>query len=119
MLHQITKITIVNVHVQAISTEIIYGELAELSTPSLARFLGYVKLILDEVMQLRSKHNTVKKAKKHAKNILPREPCSLVLKYLKAMQKQFKEDLVAAKRSRFSKPALPSTQTVKKKSMLV
>lgn len=71
-------------------------------------FLGYVKLILDEVIKLRCKYNTLKKARKHAKKILPTEPCSLVEKYLQGSQKPAKEDVVAAIRTRFSKPALPA-----------
>ena len=60
-------------------------------------------------MKLRCKHNTLKKARKHAKKILPPEPCSLVEKYLKGRPKPSKEVVVAAIRSRFSKPALPLT----------
>jgi hypothetical protein len=71
-------------------------------------FLGYVKLILDEVIKLRCKYNTLKKARKHAKKILPTEPCSLVEKYLQGSQKPAKEDVVAAIRTHFSKPALPA-----------
>jgi hypothetical protein len=71
-------------------------------------FLGYVKLILDEVIKLRCKYNTLKKVRKHAKKILPTEPCSLVEKYLQGSQKPAKEDVVAAIRIRFSKPALPA-----------
>ena len=78
--------------------------------------LGYVKLILDEVVQLRSRHNTLNEARKHAKKILPPEPCSLVEKYLKGKQRPSKKDVLTVKRSRFSKPALPLTQTVKKNS---
>ena len=65
------------------------------------------------MVQLRSRYNTLKKARKHAKKILPPEPCSLVEKYLKGKQRPSKKDVVTAKRSQFSKPALPLTQTVK------
>ena len=64
-------------------------------------------MILTEVVHLRTKYPTHKKAKSHANEVLPIEPRSLVEQYLAGKERQSKEDVVANRRSRFSKPALP------------
>ena len=51
--------------------------------------------------------NSQKKAKSHANEVLPVEPRSLVEQYLAGKERQSKEDNVANRWSRFSKPALP------------
>lgn len=66
-------------------------------------------MILNEVVQHRSKHNTLKKAKLHADKVLPVEPKSLVEKYLEGKERPSKEEVVAGRKSRFSKPALPAS----------
>ena len=66
-------------------------------------------LILKEAVQLRSKYNTLKKAKVHANEVLPIEPKSLVQQYLEGKERPSKEQVVASRKSRFSKPALPAT----------
>ena len=66
-------------------------------------------LILKEAVQLRSKYNTLKKAKVHANEVLPIEPKSLVEQYLEGKERPSKEQVVASRKSRFSKPALPAS----------
>ena len=69
-----------------------------------------MQLILNEVMRLRSQYKTLKKAKVYADNMLPAEPQSLVAQYLAGKERPSKEDVVAKKRSLFSKPALPTSE---------
>lgn len=73
-------------------------------------FTGYVQLILNEVMRLRSQYKTIKKAKVYAHNMLPAEPQSLVAQYLEGKERPSKEQVVASRKSRFSKPALPTSE---------
>ena len=61
-------------------------------------------------MRLRSQYKTLKKAKAYADNMLPAEPQSLVAQYLAGKERPSKEDVVANRRSRFSKPALPTSE---------
>ena len=72
-------------------------------------FTGYVQLILNEVMRLRSQYKTIKKAKVYA-HMLPAEPQSLVAQYLEGKKRPSKEQVVASRKSRFSKPALPTSE---------
>ncbi|XP_028410291.1 uncharacterized protein LOC114532904 [Dendronephthya gigantea] len=74
----------------------------------------YVHLILSQVIKLRKQYPTLKKAKEHASNVLPPEPQSLVQQYLAGKERPSKEQVVANKKSRFSKPALPTS--VKRKA---
>ena len=67
-------------------------------------------MILNEVMKLRSQYQSLKKAKAHAHYMLPTEPQSLVAKYLTGKERPSKEQVVASRRSRFSKPALPTSE---------
>ena len=73
-------------------------------------FTGYVQLILNEVMRLRSQYKTIKKAKVYAHDMLPAEPQSLVAQYLEGKERPSKEQVVASRKSRFSKPALPTSE---------
>ena len=66
-----------------------------------------MELILNEVVHLRYKYPTLKKAKVHANEVLPVEPKSLVEQYLAGKDRPSKEQVVASRKSRFSKPALP------------
>ena len=66
-------------------------------------------LILKEAVQLRSKYNTLKKAKVHANEVLPIEPKSLVEQYLEGKERPSKEQVVASRKSRYSKRALPAS----------
>ena len=52
-------------------------------------------------------YHTLKKARKHAYHMLPKEPMSLVEKYLGGNQAESKASVVARRYSRFSKPAYP------------
>ena len=63
---------------------------------------------MTRVSQDRRKHTTLKKAKAHADKMLPVEPKSLVEKYLEKKERPSKEEVVAGRKSRFSKPALPA-----------
>ena len=67
-------------------------------------------MILNEVMKLRSQCQSLKKAKDHAHDMLPTEPQSLVAKYLTGKERPSQEQVVASRRSRFSKPALPTSE---------
>lgn len=60
-----------------------------------------------ESLSLRKKYNTLKKAKQHAKRILPHEPMSLVVKYQDGKEPESKASVVSRKYSRFSIPACP------------
>ena len=73
-------------------------------------FTGYVQLILNEVMKLRSQYKTIKKAKVYALDMLPAEPQSLVAQYLARKERPSKEQVVASRKLRFSKPALPTSE---------
>jgi hypothetical protein len=73
-------------------------------------FLGYIKQILEEAIKLRAAYPTLAKAKEHAKIVLPAEPYSLVQKYLEGKVRQSKEEVVAARHSRYTSPALPLPQ---------
>ena len=68
-------------------------------------------MILNQALQLRTKYPTLRKAKAHANEVLPAEPESLVDQYLAGKERHSKELVVASRRSRFSKPALPTSQT--------
>lgn len=72
------------------------------------RFVGYVRTIFNEVINLRTKYTTLVKASAHAKKILPPEPCTLVEKYLAGKERPSKEEVVSARHSRCTKPALPT-----------
>ena len=74
---------------------------------SFVLFLGYVKQIFDEVVRLRTVYRTLAKASANAKLVLPQEPCSLVEKYLANRERQPKEEIFAARHTRYSQPALP------------
>lgn len=52
----------------------------------------------------------MKKAAAHAKEILPAEPESLVSQYLAGKERPLKDDVVAKRKSRFSTPALPTSE---------
>jgi hypothetical protein len=54
-----------------------------------------VELILNEVVHLRYKYPTLKKAKVHANEVLPVEPKSLVEQYLAGKDRPSKEQVVA------------------------
>ena len=73
-------------------------------------FLGYIKQILEKAIKLRAAYPTLAKAKEHAKIVLPAEPYSLVQKYLEGKVRQSKEEVVAARHSRYTSPALPLPQ---------
>ena len=76
---------------------------------NLSLFLaGYDDLLLNEVVQLRSKYQTLKKAKAHSNEVLPAEPGSLVEKYLIGKERPLKEQVVASRNTRYTKPALSS-----------
>ena len=76
---------------------------------NLSLFLaGYDDLLLNEVVQLRSKYQTLKKAKAHSNEVLPAEPGSLVEKYLIGKERPLKEQVVASQNTRYTKPALSS-----------
>ncbi|CAB4021741.1 Hypothetical predicted protein [Paramuricea clavata] len=55
---------------------------------------GYIQLIFDEVLTLRSQFQTMKKAKVHANVVLPAEPQSLVEQYLEGKERPLKEQVV-------------------------
>ena len=80
---------------------------------------GYVHLILNEVMRLRSQYKTMKKAKVHAHNMLPAEPQSLIAQYLAGKERTSKEHVVASRKSRFSKPAFPTSEKQRSEISLV
>ncbi len=67
----------------------------------------YIKTIHCEVIQLRKDFGTLKKAKCHAKEFLPKEPVSLAEKYTKGTERKTKAEVIATKYSRFTKPAYP------------
>ena len=67
----------------------------------------YIETIHCEVVRLRKDFGTLKKAKCHAKELLPKEPASLVEKYTKGTARQPKAEVIAKKYSRFTKPAYP------------
>ena len=67
--------------------------------------------MLNKTVQLRTKYLTLRKAKAHANEVLPAEPESLVDQYLAGKERPSKELVVASRRSGFSKPALPTSQT--------
>ena len=69
---------------------------------------GYVDLLLNEVVQLRSKYQTLKKAKAHSNEVLPAELGSLFEKYLIGKERPLKEQMVASRNTRYTKPALLS-----------
>ncbi|XP_028412060.1 uncharacterized protein LOC114534789 [Dendronephthya gigantea] len=71
---------------------------------------GYVQLILKETIQLRKQYPTIKKAKDHANKVLPTEPATLVEKYLVGKERPSKEEVITSRKSRFSTPALPTSQ---------
>ena len=50
---------------------------------------------------------TLNRARKHAYHILPKEPMSLVEKYMIGNEAESKASVVARRYSRFSKPASP------------
>ena len=72
-------------------------------------FLGYIQLILKETIKLRNKYPTLEKAIVHANEVLPAEPDSLVDQYLAGKERPSKELVVASRKSRFTKPALPTS----------
>ena len=65
-----------------------------------------MKLVFEEVVNLRSQYQTLDKAKDHAKEVLPPEPCMLVEKYLTGKERPSKEQVVARQHTHFSEPAL-------------
>ena len=67
-------------------------------------------MILNEGMRLRSQYKTLKKVKAYADNMLSVEPQSLVAQYLAGKERPSKEEVVANRKSRFSKPALPTSE---------
>ncbi|CAB4031322.1 Hypothetical predicted protein, partial [Paramuricea clavata] len=67
----------------------------------------YIQTIQEECLKLRNDFSTLKKAISHSKELLPEEPVTLVEKYLDGKQPKPKSDIVAAKHSRFTQPALP------------
>lgn len=67
----------------------------------------YIETIHGEVIKLRKEFGTLKKAKCHAKELLPKEPISLVENYTKDTPRQPKAKVIASKYSRFSEPAYP------------
>lgn len=67
-------------------------------------------MILNQAIHLRNKYPTLKKAKVHANEVLPVEPESLVSQYLAGKERPLKEDVVANRKSRFSTPALPTSE---------
>ena len=69
--------------------------------------LEYLQTVQHECLQLRKDFASLKKAKSHAKELLPEEPISLVEKYNDGKQPYAKADLVATRHSRFTLPALP------------
>ena len=69
--------------------------------------LEYIEAVQLESLKLRTKYRTLKKAQKHANDILLKEPMSLVDKYLGGNQAESKASVVARRYSRFSKPAYP------------
>lgn len=73
-------------------------------------------MILNEVMRLRDQYKTLRKAKAHADNMLPVEPQSLVAQYLAGKERPSKEEVVANRKSRFSKPALPTSEEQRSKN---
>ena len=68
-------------------------------------------MILNQTIQLRTQHPTLRKAKAHANEVLPAEPEFLMDQYLAGKERPSKELVVASRRSCFSKPALPTSQT--------
>ena len=52
---------------------------------------------------------TLRKAKVYANEVLPVEPKSLVEQYLQGKERPSKGQVVASRKSRFSKPALPAS----------
>jgi hypothetical protein len=69
--------------------------------------LEYIEAVQLESLELRAKYCTLKKAQKHAKQVLPKEPISLVEKYLDGNQAESKASVIARRYSRFLKPAYP------------
>ena len=69
--------------------------------------LEYLQTVQHECLQLGKDFASLKKAKSHAKELLPEEPISLVEKYNDGKQPYAKADLVATRHSRFTQPALP------------
>lgn len=69
--------------------------------------------ILQESLNLRKSFNTVKKAISHAQQVLPKEPPTMVKKYLNGKQPQPKSETVARRHSRFTQPALPEIDEIK------
>ena len=65
---------------------------------------------MNEVLLVRNQYKTFKKAKIHAKKVLPPEPKSLVDMYLEGKDRPSKEYVVANRNSRFSTPALPANR---------
>ncbi|CAB4012400.1 Hypothetical predicted protein [Paramuricea clavata] len=70
-------------------------------------FKGYVSLIFDDVIQLRSQYPTFKKASTYSKSVLPPEPSSLVERYNKGKERPRWDEVIANHHTCFSKPALP------------
>ena len=66
--------------------------------------------IQSEAIRLRKEFNNLLKAKCHAEELLPKEPCSLVKKYLEGKRPQTKQEIVANRHSRFTKPANKVTE---------
>ena len=64
--------------------------------------------IQSEAIRLRKEFNNLLKAKCHAEELLPNEPCSLVKKYLEGKQPQTKQEIVANRHSRPSLLSLPT-----------
>lgn len=67
----------------------------------------YVGKVYDKVIKMRQQFTTFKSARANAEQLLSKEPCTMVEKYLNGMEREPKEQVVANHKTRFSKPALP------------
>lgn len=70
-------------------------------------FTEYIQTIQCEAIKLRKDFGNIQKAKWHANELLPKEPISLVEKYLEGNQPQSKAEVIVNRYSRFTKPAYP------------
>lgn len=60
---------------------------------------------------MRSRYQTLHKAKAHANEVLLVEPGTLVEQYLTGKERPLKEQVIASRKSRFTKPAFSSENT--------
>ena len=84
-----------------------YKSVINLHRPISSDVLEYIQTIHCETIKLRKEFGNIQRAKNHAKEFLPKEPISLVQKYLDGNQPQSKAEVVAKRYSRFTKPAYP------------